>query len=52
MKSNIIYQDKTTVVKEVWVAGKFMYTVTYKLDEDGCVNKMIRVYKDGSVEIQ
>lgn len=52
MKTRKIFEDEKTVVKAVWVNGKFLYTVTYTKYEDGFCNKMIRVYADGTVEVQ
>ena len=52
MRIRVIFNDNKTIVKEVWVHGKFLYTVTYTKDEEGFCNKMIRVYADGTVEIQ
>ena len=52
MKISVIFNDDKIIVKKVWVNGKFLYTVTYTKDEEGFCNKMIRVYVDGTVEIQ
>ena len=52
MKIDTIYKDSQRVVKAVWVNDKLLYTVTYTKDEEGFCNKMIRVYTDGTVEIQ
>ena len=52
MKTRVIFNDDKTLVKDVWVNDKFLYTVTYTKDEEGFCNKMIRVYADGTVEIQ
>lgn len=52
MKIDTIYKDIQRVVKAVWVNDKLLYTVTYTKDEEGFCNKMIRVYTDGTVEIQ
>ena len=52
MLSKTIFEDENTLVKEVWFNKKFLYTVTYKKDKDGYCEKMIRVYADGTVEIQ
>ena len=52
MRTKIIFQNEKTIVKEVWLRDKFFYTVTYIKDEDGYCEKMIRVYSDGTVEIQ
>ena len=37
---------------KVYVNGHFLYTTTYTKDKEGFCNKMIRVYRDGTVEIQ
>lgn len=52
MKIELIYKDKETVVKRVDYMGKFLYTVTYKLNEEGLCWKQIKVYADGSVDVQ
>ena len=52
MKTRVIFNDDKTLVKDVWINDKFLYTVTYTKDEEGFCNKMIRVYADGTVEIQ
>lgn len=51
MVIRIIHEDEKTVVKEVRLYGKFLYTVTYIKNNGFCI-KMIRVYKDGTIEIQ
>lgn len=52
MKTRVIFNDDKTIVKEVWVNDKFLYTLTYTMDKEGFCNRMIRVYRDGTVEIQ
>lgn len=52
MKIKTIFKDNKTLVKEVWINGRFLYTVTYIKDAEGLCNKMIRVYRNGKVEIQ
>ena len=46
----VIYEDERTVVKMVTGAnGELLYTRTYTKDEDGCTEKSVRVYADGSI---
>ena len=52
MEIKLIYKDEKRVVKAVWYAGHFSYTVTYILDGDGYVDKMITVFADGTVKQQ
>ena len=52
MKTKTIFEDEFTLVKAVWLNGKFLYTVTYTRDVDGICCKTIRVYADGKIEIQ
>lgn len=52
MEITIVYEDEKTKVKKVSLNGRFMYTVTYIFDDEGFVEKMIRVYRDGKVESQ
>lgn len=52
MKINTIYKDNEKEVKSVFYGEKFLYTITYIYDAEGCVNKMIRVFYDGFVDIQ
>lgn len=51
MEIKVIYKDDETIVKEVRLYGKFLYTVTYIIN-NGFQAKMIRVYKNGTIEIQ
>lgn len=52
MEISIIYEDEQTKVKKVCLNGRFMYTVTYIFDEEGFVEKMVRVHRNGTVEVQ
>ena len=52
MDIRMIYEDERLTVKAVWYASKFLYTVTYYKDAEGCVEKMVRVYANGTVEQQ
>lgn len=52
METKIIYEGSDCSVKAVFVNGKFLYTVTYFYDEEGCVKNMIRVFHDGTVDEQ
>ena len=51
MKIQTIYKDDTKVVKAVWYDGKFLYTRTYFLDEDGLCESSITVFENGNVTI-
>lgn len=52
MNVTIIHEDEHTVVKKVDYMGDFLYTVTYKKNDDGEVIKKITVFVDGTVDIQ
>ena len=56
MEIRTIYRDEYSLVKAVWYRGEFLYTKTYILqkEEEGkpYVEKMITVFKDGTVDIQ
>ena len=52
MKITTIYEDKETVVKRVDYMDKFLYTVTYKMNEEGLCVKAIKVFYDGTTDIQ
>ena len=52
MEIKRILDNESTVVKAVWCGGRFMYTVTYYKDADGYVDRMVRVYANGTVEEQ
>lgn len=52
MEIRKIHEDEKITVKAVWYAGKFMYTVTYYKDAEGFVEKMVRVYANGTIEEQ
>lgn len=49
MEIKKIFEDDKRVIKAVWLHGKFFYTVTYILDKEGYVEKMVRVFSDGTV---
>ena len=48
----ILFENENVKVMKVYVNGHFLYTTTYTKDKEGFCNKMIRVYRDGTVEIQ
>ena len=52
MEIKIITKDEHKTVKAVFLNNRFMYTVTYIYDDEGYVDKMIRVYADGTVDVQ
>ena len=52
METKIIEKNEKTTVKAVYFSGKFSHTVIYFKGEDGVVEKFIRVYADGAIEIQ
>ena len=52
MNIELIYEDKNTTVKRVDYMGKFLYTVTYILNEEGLCIRKITVFADGTVDIQ
>lgn len=52
MKITEIYKDEKTIVKRVDYMDKFLYTRTYFLDSDGCVEKSVTVFANGTVDIQ
>lgn len=37
------------IVKAVWYNGKFLYTRTYFLDEDGLCESSVTVFENGKV---
>ena len=49
MKIETIYEDDKKVVKAVWYDGKFLYTKTYFLDEDGLCESSVTVFENGGV---
>lgn len=51
MKTTEIYKDEKRHVIAFEYRGKFMYTRTYIYGEDGYVEKDIKVFADGTVEI-
>lgn len=52
MEITIIHEDEKTRVKKVCLNGRFMYTVTYIFDGEGFVEKMIRVFANGTIDEQ
>ena len=52
MEATVIYKDEKTCVKSVFLRGQFLYTRTYIFDDEGYVDKMITVFRDGTVDIQ
>ena len=46
-----LYKDERNVVKAMYMHGKMVWTTTYTLDEDGYVDKTVRVFSDGTVAI-
>lgn len=52
MEIRMIEKNDKRHVKAVFLDGIFAYTITYILNDDGYVAKMIKVYADGTVEIQ
>lgn len=49
MKFKTIYKDDKKVVQAVWYDGKFLYTRTYFLDEDGLYKSSVTVFNNGKV---
>ena len=49
MRIRKIFEDKNTLVKEVWYMDSFLYTVTNIIDDEGFCIKSIKVFKDGKV---
>ena len=49
MEIETIYKDETMVVKAVWYAGKFLYTKTYFLDNEGFVKSTATTWNNGNV---
>lgn len=52
MDITIIYEDITTQVKRVDYMGKFLYTVTYITNREGLCVKEVKVFADGTVDVQ
>lgn len=49
MNISLIYADKHIIVKRVDYMNKFLYTVTYILDNEGHCMKEIKVCNDGKI---
>lgn len=49
MNISLIYADNNIIVKRVDYMNKFLYTVTYILDDEGRCIKEIKVCKDGKI---
>ena len=52
METKTIEKNEKMTVKAVYFSGKFSHTVIYFKGEDGVVEKFIRVYANGAIEIQ
>lgn len=52
MRTETLYRDEYTEVKNVYLHGEFFYRVVYNFDKDGYCEKMVRTYRDGTVEVQ
>lgn len=52
MKTRILLEEERMHVVAFYQDGKLMWTTTYLLDDEGLVEKMIRVTPDGTVDIQ
>ena len=49
MRIETIYKDDKKIVKAVWYFGKFLYTRTYFLDDDGLCESSVTVFENGDV---
>lgn len=49
MNISLIYEDTNIIVKRVDYMNKFIYTVTYILDNEGHCIKEIKVCNDGKI---
>lgn len=50
MEIKTIYEDDKTIVEAVFLGGRFLFTVTYYLDQNDSKEHRVRVWNDGTVQ--